>query len=101
MHALLEQLQRANIIAHSDHGRWVLTRDLTAVTMHYLCRVLGVSLAGRESAGVPRVGPLIERLDKEEQGMLAQSVEDALAALDKPPEESNGPDGPKEAANSR
>jgi membrane protein len=101
MHALLEQLQRANIIAHSDHGRWVLTRDLTSVTMHYLCRVLGVSLAGRESASVPRVGPLIERLDKEEQGMLAQSVEDALAALDKPPEESNGPDGPKEAANSR
>jgi|AraplaMF_Col_mMF_1032025.scaffolds.fasta_scaffold00012_107 membrane protein len=101
MHALLEQLQRANIIAHSDHGRWVLTRDLTALTMHYLCRVLGVSLAGRESASVPRVGPLIERLDKEEQGMLAQSVEDALAALDKPTAESNGPDGPKEAANSR
>ncbi|HYD05283.1 MAG TPA: YihY family inner membrane protein, partial [Reyranella sp.] len=30
MHALLEQLQRANIIAHSDRGRWVLTRDLSA-----------------------------------------------------------------------
>jgi hypothetical protein len=105
MHALLEQLQRANIIAHSDRGRWVLTRDLTAMTLHYLCRVLGVSLAGGESGSVPRVGPLIERLDKEEQGMLAQSVEAALAALDKPAADSKGPetheDETKEAANSR
>jgi membrane protein len=93
MHALLEQLQRANIIA------------LSSMTMHYLTRVLGVSLAGGESGSVPRVGPLIERLDKEEQGMLAQSVEDALAALDKPAPETGeaeaNPDAPKEAANSR
>jgi membrane protein len=95
MHGLLEQLKRANIIAHSDRGRWVLTRDLTSMTMHYLSRVLGISLAGGESGSVPRVGPLIDRLDKEEQGMLAQSVEEALATLDKPAEEA------MEAANSR
>lgn len=100
MQALLEQLQRANIIAHSDRGRWVLTRDLSAMTMHYLCRVLGVSLAGGESGSVPRVGALIDRLDKEEQGMLAQSVEDALAALDKPATQA-GEAAAKEAANSR
>ena len=91
MHALLEQLQRANVIAHSDRGRWVLTRDLSSMTMHYLCRVLGVSLVGGESGSVPRVGPLIERLDKEEQGMLAQSVEEALAALDKPADATEPP----------
>jgi hypothetical protein len=80
----------------------VLTRDLSSMTMHYLTRVLGVSLAGGESGSVPRVGPLIERLDKEEQGMLAQSVEDALAALDKPaPEPDAQETAPKEAANSR
>jgi membrane protein len=84
IHAVLEQLKRANIIAHSDRGRWVLTRDLTSMTMHYLSRVLGVSLAGQESGSVPRVGPLIERLDKEEQRMLEQSVEAALASLDQP-----------------
>jgi membrane protein len=95
MHGLLEQLKRANIVAHSDRGRWVLTRDLTSLTLHYLSRVLGLSLAGGESGSVPRVGPLIEHLDKEEQGMLAQSVEEALATLDKPPEEA------MEAANSR
>jgi membrane protein len=100
MHLLLEQLQRANIIAHSDRGRWVLTRDLAAMTMHYLTRVLGVSLAGGESGGVPKVGPLIERLDREEQGMLAQSVEEALAALDQPAEGAKA-DAPKQGANSR
>src|SRR5262249_42565198 len=94
MHVLLEQLQRANIIAHSDRGRWVLTRDLGSMTLHYLSRVLGVSMAGGESGSVPRIGPLIDRLDKEEQGMLAQSVEDALASLDKPA------DNTKEAGNS-
>ncbi len=67
MHALLEQLKRANIIAHSDRGRWVLTRDLSSLSMHYLCKVLGVSLAGQESGSVPRVGPLIDRFDQEEQ----------------------------------
>jgi membrane protein len=96
MHGLLEQLQRANVIAYSDRGRWVLTRDLSSMTLHYLCRVLGVSLAGGESGNVPRVGPLVERLDKEEQALLAQSVEEALAALDKPLEAET-----KEAANSR
>jgi membrane protein len=106
MHDLLEQLQRANIIAHSDRGRWVLTRDLSAMTMHYLCRVLGVTLAGGESGNVPRVGPLVERLDREEQGMLAQSVDAALAALDKPPEAEGEAGAPAaaaapEAANSR
>jgi membrane protein len=98
MHALLELLQRANVIAHSDRGRWVLTRDLTAMTMHYLCRVLGISLAGGESGSVPRVGPLIDRLDKEEQAMLGQSVEEALASLDKPETPSAET---KEAAKSR
>jgi membrane protein len=98
MHALLELLQRANVIAHSDRGRWVLTRDLTAMTMHYLCRVLGISLAGGESGSVPRVGPLIDRLDKEEQAMLGQSVEAALALLDKPETPSAET---KEAAKSR
>jgi hypothetical protein len=78
----------------------VLTRDLAAMTMHYLTRVLGVSLAGGESGGVPKVGPLIERLDREEQGMLAQSVEEALAALDQPAEGAKA-DAPKQGANSR
>lgn len=94
VHELLEQLQRANIVAYSDGSRWVLTRDLAAMTMHYLCRVLGLSLAGAESGSVPRVGPLIERLAAEEECMLAQPVEAALASLDKPATET------KEAANS-
>lgn len=99
MYGLLEELKRANVIAHSDRGRWVLTRDLTSMTMHYLSRVLGATLAGQESGSVPRVGPLIDRLDKEEQQMLAQSVEEALASLDKPAPATD--DETKEAANSR
>jgi membrane protein len=99
MLGLLEQLQRANIIAHSDRGGWVLTRDLTTVSLHYLCRVLGMSLAAGESGSVPRVGPLIGRLATEEETMLAQSVEEALAALDKPAD--RPAEEAKEAANSR
>jgi membrane protein len=91
VHGLLEQLERANIVAHSDGSRWVLTRDLTSMTMHYLCRVLGITLAGGESGSVPRVGPLVGRLDAEEQRMLTQSVEEALASLDKPAAETAKP----------
>jgi membrane protein len=84
MQAIFEQLKDANILAQNDTGRWVLARDLATLSLHQLCRVLGLSLSRPEGGRVPRVGALIERLVGEEQGMLSQSVEDALASVEKP-----------------
>jgi membrane protein len=83
MLGILESLKDANVVALNDSSRWILARDLTSLNLHQLCHILGISLTNREVGRDQRVGTLVERLAAEEDKMLSQSVEEALASMDK------------------
>jgi len=82
MQLILETLKSANIIAMNDGGRWLLARDLGGLTLHQLCRTLGISLATSEGGRVERLGTLIETLESQERDMLSRSVDEALASIE-------------------
>ncbi len=84
MLGILETLKDANVVALNDSGRWVLARDLSSLSLHELNRILGISLTNRDVGRDARVGSLVERLAAEEDKMLSQSVEEALASIEKP-----------------
>jgi membrane protein len=94
MLGILEILKEAHVVALNDGGRWILARDLASLNLHQLCHMLGISLTNREVGRDARVGTLVERLAAEEDKMLSQSVEEALASIEKPASE-------PEAVNSR
>jgi membrane protein len=100
MLGILELLKEANVVALSDGSRWVLARDLTSLNLHQLCRVLGISLTNRDIGRDQRVGTLVERLAAEEDKMLSQSVEEALASMEQNVPTPQVPEESK-AANSR
>ena len=82
MQIILETLKSANVIATNDGGRWLLTRDLGGLSLHQLCRTLGISLATSEGGRVARLGALIETLEIQERDMLSRSVDEALASIE-------------------
>lgn len=94
MLGLLETLKEANVVALNENARWILARDLGSLNLHELCRILGISLTNRDVGRDARVGSLVERLAVEEDKMLSQSVEEALASIEIPapaPEEEAAP----------
>ncbi|HVO04805.1 MAG TPA: YihY family inner membrane protein [Candidatus Cybelea sp.] len=86
LHGLLETLKGAKILAVDDGGRWLLARDLATITIHQLCRILGLGISAAQPGRDPRVAPLIARLEEDERAMLSQSVGAALASIAKPAE---------------
>jgi membrane protein len=86
MQIILETLKSANVLAVNDGGRWLLARDLSGLSLHQLCQMLGISLATSEGGKVEHLGSLIEKLADAEQNMLSRSVDEALASIeaDKP-----------------
>jgi membrane protein len=84
MLGILETLKDANVVALNDGGRWILARDLASLSLYQLCRILGISLTNRDVGRDARVGSLVDRLAAEEDEMLSQSVEEALASIEKP-----------------
>jgi membrane protein len=101
MLGILELLKEANVIALNDSSRWVLARDLTSLNLHKLCHILGISLTNREVGRDARVGSLVERLAAEEDKMLSQSVEEALASMEQGAPAPAAPQEESQAANSR
>ena len=97
MLGILETLKEAHVVALNDSSRWVLARDLASLNLHELCRILGISLTNRDVGRDARVGSLVERLAAEEDKMLAQSVEEALATIEKPEAEKPASPPPEEA----
>ena len=82
MQFILETLKSSQIIALNDGGRWLLARDLSGLSLHQLCRMLGISLATTEAGRIERLGSLIERLADQERDMLSRSVDEALASIE-------------------
>jgi membrane protein len=82
MQLILEALKSANIIALNDSGRWLLARDLGGLSLHSLCRTLGISLVTTEGGRMARLGTLIETLENQERDMLSRSVDEALASIE-------------------
>jgi membrane protein len=82
MLTILEVLKDAHIAAINDSGRWILSRDLNSLTLHQLCRTLGLTLSNREGGRVPQTGSLVDRLAGEETRMLSQTVEEALKSIE-------------------
>jgi membrane protein len=98
MQLILETLKSANVIAMNDGGRWLLARDLGSLSLHQLCRTLGISLATSEGGRVERLGTLIETLESQERNMLSRSVDEALASIESgKPELAPVPPEPPEA----
>jgi membrane protein len=82
MQFILETLKSRNVIALNDSGRWLLARDLGSLSLHQLCRMLGISLATTEGGRVVQLGTLIDTLERQEREMLSRSVEEALASVE-------------------
>jgi hypothetical protein len=82
MQLILDTLKSANVIALSDAGRWLLARDLGGLSLHQLCRMLGISLATSEGGRMARLGTLIETLAEQEREMLSRSVDETLASIE-------------------
>jgi membrane protein len=81
MLAILETLKEAHVIALNDGNRWILSRDLANLSLHQLCRTLGLTLSAPEHGRAPKVGALIDRLADDEMNMLSMSVDAALSSL--------------------
>lgn len=82
--AILEILKSASILTRGDNDRWHLSRDLRSLSLYDLCCQLGLILSD-PSIPPGKFAPLVEELNKVERQMLDQSVEDALASVDRPP----------------
>ncbi len=82
MQHILETLKSANVIAVNDGGRWLLSRDLGNLSLHQLCRMLGISLATTDGGRIERLGSLIEKLADQEREMLSRSVDETLASIE-------------------
>jgi membrane protein len=85
MLAILETLKAANIVAYNDGSRWVLSRDLSSISVHQLCHILGITLSNREVGRTPKIGTLVDRLAEQETEMLSLSVEEALQSIEAEP----------------
>src|SRR5581483_6198493 len=90
--AILEALKGVNVLALNEGGRWLLARDLGKFSLHELCHTLGINLSTPEGGRMPRLGSLIEKLAAEERDLLARSVDEALASVEKPELGAVGPD---------
>jgi membrane protein len=82
LEGLLEKLRTARYVAAGDDASYVLSRDLSRVTVHRLYRDLGLSVLGQGEADPPdgRTGELVGRLAAAEAEALAGTVMDALPA---------------------
>jgi hypothetical protein len=85
MLAILEILKDANVVTNNDSGRWILSRDLSSLSLHQLCYILGITLSNREVGRTPKIGTLVERLADQETEMLSLSVDEALDSIEGEP----------------
>lgn len=74
---VMEALRGARFIVRSDANRWVLARDLSAVTMADLVGALQLSL-GDATDAPPQTQALMTGLAQAERGLLNRPVEEAL-----------------------
>jgi membrane protein len=85
MLAILEILKDAHVVTHNDSGRWILSRDLSSLSLHQLCYILGITLSNREVGRTPKIGTLVDRLADQETDMLSLSVDEALNSIEGEP----------------
>ena len=74
---VMDMLRGARMVVRSDNRRWVLARDLNAVTLNDLVSALNLSLADIQD--VPRqTKEVMTDLAAAERGLLDRSIEDTL-----------------------